>query len=184
MYNQNIYLNDKALNVLLTEGYLDAIRTQLKSNAKNIAAKKAALYYTWKNGKLFLFFDKNTLGIKDSISLWVQSIWNKFLRFLTGTKINNKEIEEFKIKKGADITDVKQVLEYYEAKKQLDAITYNKLCNTWSYIVMPFVKGSRMERYYRAVLKRLNGRAIPDDVLKDPKILNKQYFHCGKSNKK
>jgi len=180
-----MYLNKNAQYQLIRieEGYLDALRAQLKADAKTIAAKKAAVYYTWKNGKLFLFFDKDALGIKDAISVWIQDLVNKFLRFITGTKIDEKELKEFKIKKGADVQDVKYVLDYYGAKKQLDAITYNKLCNTWSYLVLPLVKGKKAEKFYRDLINELNGKALPNDVLKNPEVLNKKYFHCDVKDK-
>lgn len=174
-----MYLNPRA-QMMIEEGYLDAIRTQLKADAKAIAAKKAAVYYTWKNGKLFLFFDKEALGIKAAVSAWIKEKINKILRFLTGTKMSEDEINEFKIKKGADVHSVKYVLDYYSAKKQLDSITYNKLCNTWSYLILPGVKGRLSEKFYRKLLNDLNGIAIPEDVLKNPKILENNFIPCKK----
>ena len=72
-----------------------------------------------------------------------------FLKFL-----NQKN--EFGIKKGADIHDVKLVLDYYAAHKNLNAIKYNKLCNTWSYLILPGIKGPFWENFYRKLIKKLN----------------------------
>ena len=180
MTTTRLYLNENALIKIsyIEEGYLDAIRSQLKADAKSLAAKKSAVYYTWENGKLFLFFDKEALGIKDAISVWFKEKINKLLRFITGTKMDEKEIKEFQIKKGADIHSVKYVLEYYSAKKQLDAITYNKLCNTWSYLILPGIKGKVYEKAYRKLLNDLNGIALPKDVLKNPDILEQNILNC------
>ena len=176
------YLNERAIQQI-EEGWVDAIRKQLEADAKSIAAKKAAVYYTWKNGKLFLFFDKDALGVKDAISVWFQEKINKILRFIFGVKIPENELKEFQIKKGADIHDVKYVLDYYSAQKQLDTIRYNKLCNTWSYLVLPGVKGKLYEKFYRKLLNDLNGVAMPEKVLKNPKILN-EIIDCNKNSKK
>jgi len=94
--------------------------------------------------------------------------------------MSEDEINEFKIKKGADVHSVKYVLDYYSAKKQLDSITYNKLCNTWSYLILPGVKGRLSEKFYRKLLNDLNGIAIPEDVLKNPKILENNFIPCKK----
>ncbi len=178
MYNL-IYLNETAV-IKIEEGWLDAKRAELKAEAKAIAAKKASVYYTWKNGKLFLFFDKESLGIKDAISSWIKEKLNKIARIILGVKMDEKEINEFQIKKGADIHSLKYVLDYYTAKKNLDAITYNKLCNTWSYLILPGIKGKVWEKVYRKLLKDLNGVALPEDVLKNPKILETKIIDCKK----
>ena len=183
MYS-NTYLNENTFNKLqaIEEGWLDAVRKQLREDAKKIQAKKKGIYYTFKNGKLFFFFDTKAMGITDSIGTWFSDIKNKILRFLTGTKLDEKdkkEMEKFQIKKGADIHDVVQVIKYYGAKKDLDAIRYNKLCNTWSYLILPFVKGKISEKLVRMFIKELNGVALPEDVLKDPKILeNRTEIKC------
>jgi len=172
------YLNEAAINqIILNEGWIDAKRKELEQQAKIIKAKKAAVYYTWKNGKLFLFFDKKTLGIKDAISVWIQDILNKAMRLVFRVP---EPKEEFKIKKGADVHDVKYVLDYYAAQKNLDAIRYNKLCNTWAYLVLPGIKGPRYEKLYREIIKELNGVAIPEKVLENPEILN-EVIECKKS---
>jgi len=172
-----IYLNENAIQqIILTEGWIDAKRKELEQQAKIIKAKKAAVYYTWKNGKLFLFFDKKALGISDAISVWFQDIINKILR--TIFRVPDPKIE-FKIKKGADIHDVKYVLDYYSAQKKLDAIRYNKLCNTWAYLVLPGIDGPKKEQVYRKLIKDLNGIALPEKVLENPEILN-EVINCKK----
>jgi len=183
-YLKTNYLNETTIYKLQTieEGWLDAVRKQLKEDAKSIQAKRKGVYYTFKNGKIFFFFDTKAMGISDTISVWFSNLKNKILRFLTGTKLDEKdkkEIENFQIKKGADVHDVTQVIKLYSAKKDLDAIRYNKLCNTWSYLILPFVKGSISEKFAREIIEQLNGVALPEDVLKDPKVLdNKTEIHC------
>ena len=176
---QKLFINENEINKMIEEGWLDAKRAEVKAEAKVINAKKASVYYTWKNGKLFFFFDREALGLRGAISAWFQGIINKFWRTVLGVKMTDKELKEFQIKKGADIHDVKYVLEYYGAQKNLDVIRYNKLCNTWSYIVLPGIKGKGFEKLYRAIINHLNGKAMPEKVLKNPEILD-EIIECNK----
>ena len=182
---KTLYINEAGVNKIelisasLEEGWLDAYRMQLKNEAKKIYAKEAAVYYVFKNGKLFLFFDKNSLGIGDYFYNKIHKFLNKLARIVFNVQLTDEEKKEFKIKKGADIHDVKHVLEYYQVKKDLTTVSYNKMCNTWSYLVLPFIKGSKAEKEYRLLIKKLNGVAIPERVLKNPEVLN-EIIPCKK----
>lgn len=175
---QSSYLNPSAFSKIqaIEEGFVDAYREQLKAEYKANKMKQAAVYYTYKNGKIFFFFDSNSLGIGSAIASWWKNLYLKTMMTLTGTKLTDeekKELENLKIKEGADVHDVVKVVEYYAAMKKLDAIRYNKLCNTWSYLIMPVIDGPNMEKYYRRIIKKLNGVALPEKVLENPQELDK-----------
>jgi len=186
-----MYLSESALiktqkNIEIQESFLDAYRRQLKEQYKANEFKRKAVLYTYKNGKLFFFFNKEALGPINAFTTWFNKIRLKVLMALVGAKFDEKdkkELEKVQIKKGADVHDIASLVEYYEAIKHLDAIRYNKLCNTWDYFVMPLIEGKKYEDYYRKLINELNGVAMPERVLEDPNIYE-NIFECSKDKKK
>ena len=183
------YLNENALYHLnkLEEGIIDALRAQSRAKTKSIYAKEMGIYYTYKNGKLFFFFNKNAFGPSILISNIIDKILNKIARFILGDKVTQEEIKKLKhdleIKDGADVHDVRKVINYYITKKELDAVRYNKMCNTWSYLIIPGIKGAVFEKILRKILNIYNGQVFPKDVLKHPEIIDKIDEECKKGKK-